>query len=135
MGRRRLAIVVGLILSLVAPWTVLAEGSWNSFLSGVRQGFESRRWYDNHNDPVATTIRFDNCRDDNPNNGTNDWANVTLYRDIPILPDDNRGNHTLNCYNTATGNWGEQLTAGDFHFTITGLSGQWIDASYVEVNY
>lgn len=117
-----------------------AEGFWTSFLQDVHVSFESRRWFDNHNDANGTTIRFDTCRDVIPENDPNDRADVGLYRDIDFFPDEERGILTLFCYSSDTRNWGEQPTPGNYHFTIkaiTGLVESWqdLDASYVETNY
>lgn len=119
--------VATVIMTLLVVGNVFAEGSWTSFVSGVRPGFGSRLWTDNHNDSASTTIKFSSCRDAIPTSN-NDSATVHLWREISLWPDEDRGSKTLSCYNSATGNWGVQPTAGSYYFiidAITGVTDSW----------
>lgn len=131
MTRKHLVAVFGLVVVLGSTGTALAEGSWNSSMWGVRVGFQSRRWTDNHLDNNSTTIRFDSC--------TNS-VTVRLWRDINNWPDENRGSKVLNCGGTATGDWGAVPNAGNYYFQIDAIGGITdqtvsVDVPFLEVKY
>lgn len=113
-----------------------AEGYWTSYLSGIFPNFQSRTWYDAHNDAGSTYVRFDSCYDYGYS-GTNVSAAVRLYREVPFWPAEDRGMTRLYCYFSATGYYGEQPTAGNFHWTVEDVSGGYrqMDALYTETGY
>ena len=105
----------------------LQKDSWTSSVSGVRPGFQSRLWTDNHVDAASTTIKFSTCRDALLTSN-NDSATIHLWREISLWPDEDRGSKTLSCYTSATGNWGAQPAAGPYSFiidAITGVTDSW----------
>lgn len=140
--RRYSGVMIGLLAAILIAGTALAEGSWTSYMINVRRGFESRTWWDNANDSVATTVRLDGCRDQVPANDPNDWGTIRLYRHAGIFPPYAIGtDKKLYCYTSATGNWGAQAAPGEwFHFTVMDYSGgtaSWnvFDTSFVRVTY
>ncbi len=120
--RKCTGVVIGLLLSIFAVGTVLAEGSWDSYIINASRSFDSRTWTDNDLDNNDTTIRFDTCRDENTGNGSDDWATVSLQRMRGWLPAENRGQVTLHCWTSATGNWGHQ-PGSDYQFQLDDYSG------------
>lgn len=136
--RKKVAILVVLIAVVSLTTPVAAEGSWSSYLSGVRIDFESRTWSDYDTDAVSTSVRFDNCRDAIQGN-TNVVADVGVYRERTFLPDIELGRQNLSCYYSDTGFYG-RAPAGNYHFTIKNISNcscswQHLDSSYVLVIY
>lgn len=132
----RLVIMSSLVLATLFATVANAEGVWNSYLSGAYQGFESRRWTDNHVDANSTYVYFTNC-DDGRGSGLNTSVAVRLYRDVPFWPAEDRGMVRLYCWNSDIGYYGEQPTAGTFHWTlgdITGTTGP-VNVLYVETGY
>ena len=90
-----------------------AEGSWTSYLSGVKIGFESRTWADRDVDQVATTVKLTNCSVSGASFAN---AGLTLYQDtwIPYY----YTNHGM-IYNYCDSvSWGQGLGAGNYHFTV-----------------
>lgn len=139
MPRRLISISAGVVCSMVLAGTVLAEGSWDSWMQDVLPGFESRSWEDKNLDAVSTSIRFDGCRDSVPGTDPNDWASAKLMREIPWWPDENLGNKFFWCWNSDTNFWGD-VPASWYHFTVTDRSGPdelWnnLDVSFVRVVY
>jgi hypothetical protein len=137
--RKYSGVQAGLVLSMLVAGVVLAEGSWTSSMSNVNVGFDSRTWTDRNTDNVGTTIRFDDCRDENYTNGTGDWATVSLQRHNGIFPAGDVGRKTLYCYDTDTGNWGDQ-PAQDYHFQVEAFSGgsfstNRLDVPFLRVSY
>lgn len=138
MPRKLVAAAAGVILSLVLAGPALAEGYFETYLSGARVWFSSRSWTDYNNDDHGTKIRFDNCRDA-IGTQSNDSAKVQLTRKRTALPDVNMGQKTLECYWTDTEDWGD-VQAAAYHFTIveiTGTTASWqhLDAKPVRVYY
>lgn len=135
--RKYAGAVIGCLLAILSVGTVLAEGSFDSFITGAHRGFDSRTWVDRDNDNANTTVRFDTCRD-TVANGANDWAKVSLQRMRLILPAENRGTKTLNCWVSATGNWGDQ-PASDYQFQLEDYSGgagaNVLNVGFVRVTY
>lgn len=106
-------------LALAAP--AMAEGGFESSISGGQDGFLSRIWYDGNTDNISTNIYFSGC--DRAN------QNVGLYRQVTGI-DPNLGTKTL-CSNRK-GYWGD-LRADDYRFKLIGGSN--IDIDFVAVNY
>lgn len=137
--RRYTGVVAGILLSVFFVGTVLAEGSWDSYIINARRSFDSRTWVDHDLDNIGTTVRFDTCRDENTGNGASDWANVSLQRMRLLLPAENRGQKTLNCWVSATGDWGDQ-PASDYQFQLDDYSGgtetyNVFDVGFLKVSY
>jgi hypothetical protein len=120
--RKYIGVLVGLALAVFVAGTALAEGSWTSYIINAHRSFDSRTWWDGDLDNTSTKIRFDTCRDENVNNGQNDWAKVSLQRMRGILPAEFRGQRTLNCYVTDSDVWGDQ-PASDYQFQLDDYSG------------
>lgn len=138
MIRKSPGLVVALLCTLVLAGPVLAEGSWQSFISNALPGFDSRTWTDRNVDAANTTIRFDTCRD-SVANGNNDWAQIALMKMNFAWPAENRGEIVLFCFVSATGNWGRQ-PAADYQFELKARSGpneNWnnLDVGFVRVSY
>ncbi len=139
MHRKYTGVVAGLLLSILTVGTALAEGSWDSYIINAHRSFDSRTWTDRDIDANATTIRFDTCRDENTTNGSDDWAKVSLQRMRLFLPAENRGQKTLFCWVSATGDWGRQ-PASDYQFQLDDYSGgtdSWnvFDVGFLRVSY
>lgn len=137
--RKYTGVVAGLLLSTFVVGTALAEGSWESYIINARRSFDSRTWTDRDIDANATLIRFDTCRDENTTNGPNDWAKVSLQRMRFLQPAENRGQKTLNCWVSATGDWGRQ-PASDYQFQLDDYSGgtetyNVFDVGFLRVSY
>lgn len=121
--RRFTGVFVGLLLSVTIGGTALAEGYWESSLINVRDYFDSRTWRDNDRDDVSTNVQFDDCRDE-ASTTVNDWAIVRLWRHAGIFPPYQVGqDKKLYCKDSATGYWGAQQGAEDFHWQIRDYSG------------
>ena len=134
-----IGVVAGLLLAVTVAGTALAEGNWTSYIINARRSFDSRTWWDGNTDNTSTAIRFDTCRDENLNNGANDWAKVSLQRMRGILPAEFRGQRTLNCYNSDTELYGDQ-PASDYQFQLDDYSGgtdSWnvFDVGWLKVTY
>jgi hypothetical protein len=137
--RKYIGVVLGLVLSIVVAGTALAEGYFNSYIINARNGFDSRTWVDHNWDNVSTTVTFRVCRDEDIASDPNDWAKVTVWKHNFILPPTNLGTKQLNCWVTATGNWGD-VAAADYNFELTDFSGanaDWnvFDVQSLTVNY
>lgn len=127
-GVRRCASIVGMIAlgltAFAAP--AHAEGSWSGSVSGVRQGFESRRWTDRDNDANDTIVSFSDCTytfQGNEMDGNN--VDIELWRDISYAPDRGQGKQKLYCNWSGSGNWGH-VGAGEYYFAIYLVNG-WND--------
>jgi len=117
-------VIFGLVLAVLIPGVALAEGSWSSYIINASRGFDSRVWNDRALDGASTTVNFRVCRDENTNNGANDWATVRLWRHAGLFPPYQVGtDKNLSCWVSGTGNWGAQQGAEDFHFQLRDFSG------------
>ncbi|MGP4109720.1 hypothetical protein ACTWP5_02230 [Streptomyces sp. 4N509B] len=93
--------------------------NWDSYLSGVYPGFQSRRWEDNN----YSEVRFTGCDTDyiNPLPGF-ESTDVELRQDISLQPDRSWGTKEFTaCFNgstnTSRGEW-TGLASGDHFFQI-----------------
>jgi len=120
--RRYVGVILGLTLSVLLAGTALAEGQFDSWIVNARNGFDSRTWVDKNLDNVATTVTFRTCRDEDPASDPNDWAKVTVWKHNWIFPPTSMGTKQLNCWVSATGNWGD-VAAADYNFELTDFSG------------
>lgn len=114
-------------LVLAAAPTALAEGYFDSSLTGVAPGFQSRWWTKQKDYDADTVIRFTGCNTDiGADNSTE--VQLTKYKSGP-LPDENRGRKTFTaCFggssSVSSGNWGTQRGGGDeYRFAITKIDG------------
>lgn len=121
MNRMKLKAAAGLLATLAHAAPAMAEGGFESSISGGQDGFLSRIWYDGNTDNISTNIYFSGC--DRAN------QNVGLYRQVTGI-DPNLGTKTL-CSNRK-GYWGD-LRADDYRFKLIGGSN--IDIDFVAVNY
>jgi hypothetical protein len=132
------ALATGVVLSLTLAGTALAEGQWESFIAGALTGFESRTWTDNNTDATSTSVRFEGCSDNRPGNDGSEHTDIAVFREIPILPDENRGQKRLHCATAATAFWGD-VPAANYHFTVKLIHGLasgnqlWVD--FVRTRY
>lgn len=117
MLRKYAGVILGLALSVIMVSTVLAEGSFNSYIYGAANGFTSRTWVDRNLDNVSTSVNFNYCSDSIAN-GTSDWADVRVQRYNWAFPATNLGTLRLYCYYYgATGYWGD-VPAADYAFVV-----------------
>lgn len=125
------AALVGAIL--VAPTPALAEGSWNSSLSGVRSGFTSRIWYDSNSDGVITKTTLSGC---SRSDGATFKLDVELRRDLSLQPDVSYGLRDVSACKggTGSGSWGDQ-TAGDYFLQFWHYDFGTVSASSVSTVY
>lgn len=122
MARKKLSVIVGLVASLVFVGAALAEGSFDSFISGGRPGFESRRWTDNHNDNNDTTVTLRTCRASDGD--ANPAVGLKLWRDIPLAWDEDRGWVRFLCGGSGTGFWSAPPNVGNYYFNIIDINGR-----------
>ena len=115
----KIAMGIGaLIVATVAASPALAEGSWTSYITGAKIGFESRAWADRDLDQVPTTVKFTGC---SVSGTTFSSTGVTLYQDtlIPFF----YTNHGLLTNTCNTVSWSQALGSGIYHFTIERING------------
>lgn len=111
--------VVGLVAAfVVATLPAVAEGRWSSYLSSVGTGFNSRSWIDTQSDNVTTKVTLSGCT--MSNGGTFTSVDIRLYREMGWLPDQSVGVLRNYC---GTSNFGANLPADTYHFTIERING------------
>lgn len=110
-----LGIAVGSSALAAAP--AMAEGSWNSNLSGVLVGKSSRSWQDSHIDSVHTATTFSGCSA-SPSGFSSTVIN--LYDEYGALPDQSVGQKTNKC---GTSDWGAMTRSDGYHWTIDAING------------
>lgn len=122
------------VLAVVGP--AKAEGSFSSYMTNVRDGFDSRTWSDHNNDTVSTHIRLSGV--------TKAGFCLQLTREKPWYePDENRGIRDFGYGGTQY--YGRQ-PSGSYHFSDVSdtrstscggetSAGQTHSASYVGVWY
>jgi hypothetical protein len=117
---------------LVLPAVAYAEGSFNSYLSHVADGYTSRRWTDNNLDAAGTTTYVAGCsRDD----GATFLLKVELRKD-QFGPDKSYGTVDYSgCTSSGlTYNWG-RVGSGTFFDQIHQYSFGTLSASSFNVGY
>ncbi|MDG9687893.1 hypothetical protein OH797_38610 (plasmid) [Streptomyces anulatus] len=131
---RRAAVVLLSAVTIVGIFASPAQaGSWDSSLTGVGPGFESRRWYQ-PSSSTGTTIKFTGCT------GGNTVVNVTLYKVVNNFPDTDYTKAAFTkCFesptSTSTGNWNDH-GAGDYYFVVNdGGVGSTVSVRYLVVSY
>lgn len=126
---QRTAVVTSCVASLVlamAP-TALAEGYFDSSISGAAPGFQSRWWTKNNNYDADTVIQFKGCTTAVGGDYSTE-IQLTKYKTGP-LPDENRGRKTFTaCFGGSSsiskGNWGTQRGGGDeYRFAVIKIDG------------
>ncbi|WP_199036826.1 hypothetical protein [Glycomyces salinus] len=102
----------------------MAEGSWDSYFNGVRDGFETRSWHDNQSDSVNTVSTIDNCevRD---SDGDYKYGSIEqiLYRERSLRPDVSYGDLTSDCDSSSDSVSWDPGSEGDFHITFDDIIG------------
>lgn len=119
MKHKKLAILTATaLLATVVAGPAFAEGSWSSYMSGVKIGFESRQWADRDFDQVATTVKLKTCT---VSGTTFSSTGITLYQDtiFPFI----YTSHGLISNTCNTSSWGQGLGSGTYHFTIEKING------------
>lgn len=139
-SRKRLLLTLALVCSMILTGTAMAEGYWNSYISGAGPGFNSRDWQDLHNDANSTNIQFQNCTETGNPYLTGMNATVDLWWVRSLLPDVFKGSQTLYCYHASPTAWyGEMTDSGWYHFTISKINGvnccHQLDVEKVQVWY
>lgn len=120
--KSRKSLFSGIVIAaslLIASAPAIAEGSFTSYWSNVGVNTHTRTWTDTQADSNDTKITHASC------NRTSVTYQLTRERPFP-LPDVNEGSRTASCSGTATnrtGNWGNVSNSGNFHLTITAISG------------
>lgn len=115
----KIALGIGVFaLATALATSAWAEGSWTSYITGAKIGFESRAWADRDLDQVPTTVKFTGC---SVSGTTFASTGVTLYQDtlIPFF----YTNHGLITNTCNTVSWGQALGFGNYHFTIERING------------
>jgi hypothetical protein len=134
-SRVRNKILVGLafaVLLAASPGTAFAEGSWTSYLSGVRSPFYSRVWSDAHADTHATTVDISGC---SRTDGATFLLKVELWKSV-WGPDISFGvKDVSNCARWPVSvSWGDP-GRGDFYLVFTHYDFGLVSASSVVVRY
>lgn len=129
-GRRASVIGLGIAAAVCMTVSPAQAASWSSSLSGVTNGFESRRWSD---DGGATNIQFTGCTSDGG------VVNVTLHKDLSFQPDPYYSTAAFtNCLNgtnaTSSGNWGDH-GSGSYYFSVNDGSSLKAWVRTLTVNY
>lgn len=120
IARVSASLSVAVSLLLAGAGVALAEGGFNSSISGWLPGISSRDWADKNTDAVSTTVKLGGCRYDVLPGFS--YATIQVSKRNGILPDQNMGRKSLYCSSSATGNWG-RLGAATYRFTLTGING------------
>jgi len=133
-------LVAAFAFALIATPAVAAEGSFNTYLTGVLQGYTSRTWADSNLTTNATTVAFTQCKPQaqlSPT--TKGYTGIDLREDRSLSPDRSLGTKSFPCsaatgYNY-TGSW-SRPSAGKYFFQVTGTPlGARISVSAVKVAY
>lgn len=94
-----------------------AEGSFETSVIGVRDGYQTRGWLDRNIDGYNTEITAATCL--NQPHGSPGKVEMTLRRNLSGRPDPDLGSRALNrCYGGwDRGGWGRQAS-GNYHADI-----------------
>jgi hypothetical protein len=87
----------------------MAEGSFNSYLSGWYAGHESRQWINLNLDATDDRATFSSCN-------KNDFL-ITIYKE-DFGPDTNVGSETLQCTSSADAVRAGDVPKDEYHFTL-----------------
>ena len=109
--------VVAATLLFAGP--AMAEGTLGQTFSQKAPGFNSASWQDSHLDHHSTTVTFSACTYNNAG-GLVKSADVTLYDEFGLLPDQSVGTKSTTC---GSMNWGEQTRPDAYHWYLLGLDG------------
>lgn len=133
-GLRKRAVAAAVVLAvMMIAVPVAAEGGWDSSLDRVRSGFNSRQWWDNHDDANATTILMRGC---NRDDGANHRMRVQLKRarfgpDVKYV----EKNFDRCDREGRVGNWGERGVRGNYYATFNHLNFGRASATTVNARY
>lgn len=121
MKKRNLVAAAGLSIALVggSATAAMAEGAFTSSISGWLTGSSSRTWTDNNSDAAATSVNLQGCKF--RTYGGVDTVTVKLVKKSGLLRF-NKGERTISCKKSGTGNWGRQ-DKGNYYFTVTKING------------
>lgn len=99
--------IAALAFGVAAP--ALAEGHFDSYLSGWYEGRESRQWIDNNLDNTNGRATFSGCN-------KNDFR-ITIYKE-DFGPDTNVGSETMQCKTSADAVYAGDVPKDEYHFTL-----------------
>jgi hypothetical protein len=118
------------IATLATAIPAFAEGSFTSHMSGVRVGFESRRWDDKNEDSKGTIVSLRYCHYMKEPSHEPKSAQFTLNLIKDTLFDEARGNVKYDCSGSTWKqyDWGRQ-PAGKYFFRVTKLGPSGITAA------
>lgn len=102
-GVAAVAITVG----VAGP--ALAEGHFDSYLSGWYEGRESRQWIDLNEDSTNGRATFSDCN-------KNDFR-ITIFKE-DFGPDTNVGSETMQCTSSADAVYAGDVPKDEYHFTL-----------------
>jgi hypothetical protein len=130
---RRHVILVVAAAMLASPGVAVAEGGFDSSLSGVRSGYVSRQWTDRNLDGASTTTQVSGC---SRSDGANFFLDVELRKRRSFQPDVSYGRQNVSaCRGGApTANWGRP-GAGDFFNQFWHYDFGTVSASSVRVRF
>lgn len=126
--------VVALALAAVAlPGVAYAEGGFDSYLSGVRNGYTSRQWTDGAHDNNSTTTLLSGC---SRSDGAGFTLQVELRKRRSFLPDVSYGRKDVSSctFTSSTGTW-TNPGSGDFFDQFWAYDFGTVSASTVQVRY
>ncbi len=106
-GAAAIAATAGVTFGLAAP--ALAEGHFDSYLSGWYADHESRQWVDLNLDNTNGRATFSNCN-------KNDFR-ITIYKE-DFGPDTNVGSETMQCTSSADAVYAGDVPKDEYHFTL-----------------
>lgn len=114
-----LASVGVVAATLLCATPAMAEGTLGQTFSQKAPGFNSASWQDSHLDHISTTVTLSSCTYYNAG-GLVKSADLTLYDEFGLLPDQSVGTRSTTC---GSMNWGEQTRSDAYHWYLLGLDG------------
>ncbi len=131
MHRKAVGLIAGaVLLGFAGAVPAHAEGSRTTYFTGWHPGNESSRWTDNNTDSVSTSVTLSGCHTDGASGFRQ--ANLTLWKNVDVLPDDNKGTRTNSCGKSA---WGDQ-SSGKYYFELSSFNtGSTMSADKVVIAY
>ncbi|GAA0897851.1 MULTISPECIES: hypothetical protein [Streptomyces violaceusniger group] len=131
MHRKAVGLVAGaVLLGFAGAVPAHAEGSRTTYFTGWHPGNESSRWTDNNTDGVSTSVTLSGCHTDGANGFQK--ANLKLWKNRDLLPDDDKGTRSNSCGKSA---WGDQ-SSGKYYFELFSFTtGGTMSANKVVIAY
>lgn len=131
-----LTMVVAILLA--SPGMASAEGSGQSSLSTVSDGFESSTWPDNNNDVNRTSIYADGCYTSAGAIQDSGWT-ATLYHQINFYPDSSYGGIRFdsNCFyagHSSTVSWARP-GSGNFYFSVSAIYSGRLSVKHLNIGW